>query len=275
MPPKAKSVVPEEEPTLSDLFKLLKSQSDSLANLTSDVNSIKVEVKKVDAIDSEVKSVKTLVLALTEENKELRSALKQKDEQLEQMQTHVNDLEVKLNDLEQHHRGWSARVHNIPLSPAEEKNPNSVIEKVYQLALRPVLEGAHAAGELPEVPAADQVLEVAHVLPGKQGHPKPIIMRFYNRNLRNLIFKHKKNAAPRATGTGRGAGGSGERTGRHLYPLFDDLTRLNYAKLKAIGQDSRVQACWSVGGQLRFKLHNSEEVKKVTSILDPVEKILR
>jgi uncharacterized protein YoxC len=275
MPPK-KIVVNEEEPTLGDLFKLMKSQSEQLTKLDNDVSSIKVEVKKVESIESDIKSIRTLVESLTNENKELRTAMKEKDEQLAQMQTTVNSLEDRLNNLEQHHRGWSARVHNIPLSPAEESCPSAVIEKVYNLAILPILEGAKRAGELPSVPSADQVLEVAHVLPGKQGHHKPIIMRFYNRNLRNLVFKHKKEAAPRSTGSGRGSGGAGqERTGRLLYPLYDDLTRANYMKMKAIGQDERVQACWTVGGQIRFKLHESEVVKKVGSILDPIDKILK
>ena len=276
MPPK-KGPPSEEEPTIGDLFKLMKAQSDQLTALTSEVSSIKLEVKKVDAIESEVKNIRTLMTALRDENKELREQLKSKDEQLEQLNAKINSLEEKQNNLEQHHRGWSARVHNIPLSPAEEASPDAVIEKVYNLALRPILEGALRAGELSSVPAADQVLEVAHVLPGKQGHPKPIIMRFYNRNLRNLIFKHKKESAPRATGSGRGGGASAGPgwTGRHLYPLYDDLTRTNYVKMKSISQDERVQACWSVGGQIHFRLVDSDVVKKVISIHDPIEKILR
>jgi uncharacterized protein YoxC len=275
MPPK-KNTGTEEEPTLGDLFKLLKSQSEQLTKLDSDVSTIKVEVKKVDTIESDIKNIRTLVESLTVENKELRTALKEKDEQLGQMQASVNSLEERLNNLEQHHRGWSARVHNIPLSPLEEANSTAVINKVYDLALRPILEGAMQAGELQELPSADQVLEVAHVLPGKQGYPKPIIMRFYNRNLRNLIFKHKRESAPRGTGPGRsGGGGASERTGRHLYPLYDDLTRANYMRMKTIGQDERVQACWSVGGQIRFRLQDSEAIRKVTSILDPLDKILR
>ena len=162
----------------------------------------------------------------------------------------------------------------------EEADPSTVIDKVYRLALLPILEGAVQDGELNEVPSADQVLEVAHVLPGKQGLPKPVIMRFYNRNLRNLVFKHKRDHAPRAAATGTGPRGGGgargtERPGKHLFPLYDDLTRINYAKMKAIGQNERVQACWSVRGQLRFKLLDSDTVRKVVSVFDPIDKILR
>ena len=45
--------------------------------------------------------------------------------------------------------------------------------------------------------------------------------------------------------------------------------------MRAISQDDRVLACWSVNGQLRFKLKESNVIKKVQSILDPLDVILR
>ena len=52
----------------------------------------------------------------------------------------------------------------------------------------------------------------------------------------------------------------GSRKG-YQYPLYDDLIyeviyEANLAKIKAIGQDERVQACWSVNGRVRFKVKN-------------------
>ena len=149
-----------------------------------------------------------------------------------------------------------------------------VIERVYRLALLPVLEGAVRAGKLREVPSVELVLELAHVLPGKPGLPKPIIMRFVNRNLRDLVFSLKKDHATREQPTSTREDGE-VRVGRFKFPLYDDLTKSNLAKMKAIGQDDRVLACWSVGGQIRYKLKNAEGVRKVTSVLDPLEKILK
>ena len=274
----------EEDPSLADLWRLITSQSEQLSNQSEQLTNI----------NSEMKSIKVLVEALRGENNELRAAIKLKDEQLKDMQSSVNSLEIKLNNLEQHHRGWGARVLNIPTTEAEEADPEAMKSKVYNLALRPLLEGAVSVGKLKEVPSAEQVLEVAHVLPGKPGLHKPIIMRFYNRNIRNLCFQLKKDFAEREPPRGPGgqqqqAGGtkskrsgeqeggssSGQGVGRYRYPLYDDLTKANLAKMRAIAQDERVLACWSVNGQLRFKLKESNVVKKVTSILDPVEVILR
>lgn len=276
----AAATMPEEEPTNADIFKLLKSQSEQLASLTS-------KMDKVEQIETEVKNIRTLMVSLSEENKQLRTALKEKDSQLSDMQDSLNTMESKINSLEQHHRGWGARVLNIPLTKEEEANPEATIEKVYRLALLPMLEGAHETGRLREIPTADQVLEVAHVLPGKAGQPKPIIMRFYNRNLRNLIFQMKRDFATREGPSGGGArngrsggGGDGAQVGsagggRFMYPLYDDLTQANLAKMRAISQDDRVQACWTVGGQIKFKLKNSDAVKKVSSIFDDLDVILK
>ena len=149
-PPKkaAASATTDQEPTNADIFRLLKSQSDQLATLTT-------KMDKVDQIENEVKNIKTLVVSLRDENKELRTALKEKDSQLEDMQASLNTMEAKLNSLEQHHRGWGARMLNIPLTKEEETDPEATIEKVYCLALLPMLEGAVETGKLRAVHTAD------------------------------------------------------------------------------------------------------------------------
>jgi hypothetical protein len=197
-----------------------------------------------------------------------------------------NSLEDRLNNLEQHHRGWGARILNIPLTPDEETDNNRVRDIVYNLALRPILEGAVAKNLLTKVPTADQLLETAHVLPGKAGQPKPIIMRFYNRNVRDACFVMKKHYAPRVEQSGGGRGGAArggeegaggfEGRGRYLYPLYEDLTRATFLKLRAITNDERVKACWSIKGQIRFVLHkNEKEVRRVQSLLTPLDDILK
>jgi hypothetical protein len=146
----------------------------------------------------------------------------------------------------------------------------------------------HLGGKIKSIPDADQVLEVAHVLPGKPGTHKPIIMRFYNRNMQNLVFQYKRDFAPReplGSGGAGAAGGGGargtgdglgrERWGRFQYPLYDDLTKVNLAKMHAISQNDRVQACWTVKGQIRLRLKDSPTVKKVNSVFDPIDKILK
>jgi len=205
-----------------------------------------------------------------------------------------NYLENRLHSLEQHHRGWSARVLNVPIPPEEENNNFKVRDIVYNVALCPILEGAVQKKIIPDFPTADQLLEMAHVLPGKAGQPKPIILRFFNRNMRDVIFRMKKLYAPRQNLNGRGGasgasgasgpsgasggggGGGDEERGRFLYPIYEDLTKTTFQKMRAISQDSRVKACWTVKGQIRFTLNRDvNEVKRVTSLLDSLDSILK
>jgi FtsZ-binding cell division protein ZapB len=270
-----------DDPT-SDLIKLMETRFDN----------VDAKLTKVEAIEAKVNTLEVLLKSLAAENKELRAELKAKNDQLADMQKTVNNQETRINHLDQHHRSWGARVLNVPLSQEEEHDPGAVINKVYDLVLLPILKGAKNAGKLSTIPSAEQVLEVAHPLPGKPGEHRPIIMRFYNRNLKAIIFRNKKEYAPRLSrtvradadgamgggaGVGDGAGAaaeSGDRRGRFCFPLYEDLTRQNLAKMRAIAADSRTQSCWTVNGVIKFKLVNSEVVRKVGSILDPLDMIL-
>jgi hypothetical protein len=114
------------------------------------------------------------------------------------------------------------------------------------------------------------------VLPSKKDGPKPIIARFYCWEIRALVFKMKKEFAPKEMAMdGRRQGNNNQQRPRYLYQIFDDLTRANFLKMKALGDDQRVEQCWAVNGQLRFKLVNSQEIKKVFSVFDPIDEILK
>jgi hypothetical protein len=227
-----------------------------------------------------------LLSDLKSENVQLKADARENERKLSEMNERNNHLEDRLNNLEQHHRGWGARILNVPLTPEEEADNNRVRDIVFNIALRPILEGAVAKNLLSKVPTADQLLETAHVLPGKAGQPKPIIMRFYNRNVRDVCFTLKKYYAPRveqsgggrdgaARGGDEGAGGF-EGRGRYLYPLYEDLTRATFLKMRAITNDERVKACWTIKGQIRFVLHkNEKDVRRVQSLLTPLDDILK
>jgi uncharacterized protein YoxC len=287
----------EEQSSDLSIQEMMRKMSGQLA----DINK---KLEKIDTIESDVRGLKILLNDVKHENKQLREEVKMKEKQLQDMNTRLNHQEDRLNSLEQHHRGWSARVLNIPLSQEEESDNIKVRDKVYNMALLPILRGAVSKHLLPGVPTAEQLLEVAHVLPGPAGQPKPVIMRFYNRHVRDVCFRLKKHFAPRmdrgtggggAGGGGAGGGGGGaaggggagagagdregggfEGRGRYLFPLYEDLTRSAFQKMRAIAKDSRVKACWTVKGQIKFTLVNKpEDVKRVSSLLDPLDDILK
>jgi len=257
-----------DEPSLADVVRLLKSHGEQLSAITTQVN-------KVDKIEAEVHDLKILIGSLRDENKDLRAQVKEKDKVICDMSQTINNMEEKINNIEQHHRGWGARILNVKVTDAEAADPVAMIDKFYTLALRPILEGAVLAGRLTSVPPASQVLEIAHVLPGKPGLLRPIIMRFYSRNIRSLCFQFKRDHAPRDPVGGDGGQEGSSRKGRFTYPLYDDLTKATLMKMRSINQDERVHACWTVNGRIHFRLKNSDAVRKVVSIQDSLDDILK
>jgi hypothetical protein len=254
-------------------------------------DNIDAKLAKIEVIETKVSNVEVLLKDLNQKNKTLNAELALKEKQLCDMQAAINQQEVRINHVDQYHQNWSAQVVNVPLTGEEEQDVDAVVQKVYNLVLLPILNGAKHAGQLRTIPTADQLLEVAHVLPGKPGNPKPIIMRFFSCTLKAICFRFMREYVPREpakTGrpatqsiggqeTGRAAGGgesSGANRGRYAFPLHEDLTRANLAKLKALSADPRTQSCWSINGVIKFKLVNSSDIRKVGSILNSQDTIL-
>ncbi len=244
-----------------------KQLEDIVAGLNVKLESMEKSLSALKDLPTKVSNLEGLLKDSNDKCKSLVETLDQRDKE-------VRALTLKLNSLEQHHRSWSVRVNSVPINEEDESNIRLVKERVYETALKPILEGAFEMGDITEVPTASQVLEFAHVLPSRdRSKPKTIIARFYSRELRGLVFRHKKAFAPREAATSS-AVPNRERPGRYCFPFFDDLTKTNFAKMRALATDPRVDACWSAGGSLRYKLKDSNTVRKVFDVLDSVNNIL-
>jgi len=234
---------------------------------TADLAERLEEIQKtLSSYDKRFDKLENLLAESQKENKELRKTLQDRDAE-------VLRLNQKLNDLEQYGRSWSIRVLNLPIPSKDSTDPLSVMEHVHAKVLTPIFKGAVEKGLLTSIPPALEVLETAHILPSKPNSTPAIICRFYSRNMRALVFRLKKECAPRLPGTsGNGAGAKGN--GPFRFPIFEDLTRANFFKMRAISKHDSVLSCWSVSGSLRFRLKDSDQVKKVSNIYDSVENIV-
>jgi len=170
-------------------------------------------------------------------------------------------LKNQLNTLEQYQRNYSVRINNIQLPDAISNDPFKVRDYVFDHAIVPVLRGAVADGALLTLPTAEQTLEVAHQLPGRDDRPKPIIARFLNRNFRALVMQLKKKYATRDPTNNR----------RQAYTIFEDLTRDSFALFKKLLNDERTESVWSIRGQIRYKLTGNDLVKKVDNVYLPFD----
>lgn len=236
--------------TLEELKKLVGEYSNRFDRL----EGLLEEYKK------EVKSLKTEV-------KELKKTLNERDQELYR-------YKERQNEQEQYIRGWSIRILNMAVPEDEANEPEKVMQHVYNRLLLPIFRGAKERGLLHAIPTAEAVLETAHILPAKEGAVPAIISRFYSRNIRAMIFRLRKECAPRQEQE-QPARGERPRPGRFQFPFYEDLTRPNFLKLRALAQHEKVQACWSVNGAIKFRLKDSDTVRKVKSVFATVDDIIK
>ena len=211
---------------------------------------------KISGLAEKLESIENTLRAVTKE-KETLSA------KVEEQAWEILELKNSLNDREQYARSWSMRCLNIPVPSDKETNTRIVMQCVYDSLLSPILEGAKAAGTIPSVPGCEELLETAHILPGKAGH-KPSICRFFSRYWRNLVFRNRKAFAPKETG----------RQGRMRYPFFEDLTKANFKMLAGLKLQEDVVAAWTVNGSIRFRVKDNDKVFRVSSINETMEDIV-
>jgi hypothetical protein len=232
--------------------------SSQLAELFRIVNSYAHRFDKLEGMLAEAKK----------ENVALKKTVEDRDKEI----TRLNE---KLNDLEQYGRLWSVRILDLEL-PKEDLNiPERVMVHVYRKALLPILQGAKDKGLINSIPAVEELLETAHILPAKPDTVNPIIARFYTRNIRNMVLRLKRDHAPRHSPDSRPSRGEFLRPGKFLYPIYEDLTRVNFHKMRALAQHEHVESCWTVNGALKYKLKNNTNIFRVKSVFMSVEDILK
>ena len=148
-----------------------KSLAEVVRETAEKPTQITSKLEKLNRMEQTMDKIKT-------ENRQLRAALTAKEGEIQSL-----------------NHGSRIRVLNVPLTNDEEKNNGAVADKLYNLVLLPLLNGALESRAIDTIPSRDQLIEKAHILPGKQGEHKPIIARFYNRELRSVCFQHKKEYA--------------------------------------------------------------------------------
>jgi hypothetical protein len=225
--------------------------------------------EKLTELMDEVRSLSEALKTVKRENEQLKNTVsKQADE--------IAELRNDLNDRELHARSWSIRVLNLPIPAGRESDNKTVMETVYREMVVPILEGAKASGEIQEIPPCHNIIEVAHILPGKNSN-KPVIVRFFSRYWRSLLFRFRRDHAPREGPTTDAAGGgpaASRRPPKMRFPFYEDLTRATFKQLMRIQQHEEVVSAWTVSGVIRFKVKNKESVYKVTCVYDTVEDLV-
>jgi len=219
---------------------------ETLATMTTQLATLLASSKNTE---TKVTNLENMLKKSQEENAELKAHIKEQEHE-------IRDLKTNLNNLEQHHRANSVRINKLVIA-GDDSDIVNVREQVYNQVLLPIFQGLVQNGKRSTVPTAEQLIEMCHVLPGREDRPRPIICRLHSRFHKTEIMLNKREYLPKVGVSESGAAARGGKPPPLKYVVVDDLTRLNYVKMRELAADERVLACWSVGGQLRLRLRDN------------------
>ncbi len=142
---------------------------------------------KVEEISSKIQSLST-------ENAALRQDIAARDAKIDQLTSHVNKLD-------QASRATSLRILGLPITSA---TPSSAVPEIaYKEVIVPCIEAAIANGDISAQLSAfplHLIVSNAFALPAKKDQPScPVILKLSSELIRNIIFRHKKDALSKFT----------------------------------------------------------------------------
>ena len=242
-----------------------KETNDLLRKLQEESKSNFQTLKKlIEDQKSEIKRLNTMVLEKDKKIVKLEDDLNQAKKQI-QNGLHERELRDRMN---------SVRIFGLKLD-GEPTNVGNVLENVYSKLIFPILDQAVTAGDIDAVPPCHALLEYGHILPSKKADSPttpPIIVRFFSRHYRYLVFKHKRSylhpnpvppsrppqtrsSANSAAATPAVAFSSPERS-----PIYinEDLTSATFKKMKDMIEDKQTYSkVWTVNGRIKFVLKSA------------------
>lgn len=214
---------------------------------TSIPDLYEVLMKKLDLIQTKVEvldKLKETVAVLETENAKLKEE--------------IQDLRKKDNEREQYARNSSVRIYGVKLAEQDRTNPFKVMEQVHNSLLRPILQLAVDAGEIPCVPTPLELLETAHILPAnKSSTTIPVIARFKSRPFRSLVFKYKRQYFMK----------NKDKT----TSISEDLTRATYNRMQTMKNLEEVERVWTLNGVIKYILKKKKD--KTLSLRSPYDEM--
>jgi protein subunit release factor A len=126
------------------------SSDESVANVDK-LDEILAKLAGLDSITSKLTNMESMLSTMQKENMMLKQTISKQD-------TMITELKERVNSLEQHGRSFSVRVNNLPLDANEERDPPTVIKKVYNAVFLPILQGAAAQQAISSVPSCFEMI---------------------------------------------------------------------------------------------------------------------
>ena len=157
----------------------------------------------------------------------------------------VSNLELQMNQQEQHDRSGNVKIFGLPL-----KSPNNAFNcgtEVFK-ALLPILKLAVDANSdflsMPTKPC--EVIAIAHTSNSKNASQPTIHVRFTTKSWKSAVMAYKKEYFQSKPAS--------------VFSIADDLTALNLRLIKSLKARDNVSAVWFSNSRVKFKKANSERI---------------
>jgi hypothetical protein len=118
------------------------------------------------------------------------------------------------------------------------------------------------------VPDKNFLLDNAFLIPPKKGPSPAAIVKLSSQNVRNLVFRFKKDALPKELHLV-----SGKEWCK--FAIIEDLSPGNHALLRSFTEDRCGMSVWSYNSQIKFKLVNSDTIYRAKSTSDTVDTVVK
>jgi chaperonin cofactor prefoldin len=222
----------------------LKQQTDHMNDLfTNHSKSTKADLREIKTSQAFLSSKFDELVGTLNEVKAVNSQLR-KDNEL--LQTRVNNLdkqcaesEAAIESLRQYSRRDTLEFHGIPL--IEGEITNAIVVEVAKLAV-------------PDRDFSEAMLSISHRLPTRSGNVPPIIAKFVQREVRDVIYRNRKNLRSKSTEN------LGYETHNNIY-INESLTaksRAIFTEAKKFRNEHNFKFIWTKNGHVHLKKNDSQ-----------------
>lgn len=187
-------------------------------------------VKRIEVVEGQVLEIENKTNKVDKDVKVLQGKTSRHQTNITELEKRIQTLEREQNDSQQYSRRWNLRVYRVP--EARSESMDDCIKKVCGIFIDYV-----------GVQVNPENIEAAH-RSGKPGtRPRPILVRFFDRKIRDEVLRNRKKLKNKG------------------YVIDEDLTFANYQLLKKASAHTATMSVWSSNGKILAKLKNGRVIK--------------
>lgn len=222
------------------VLEYLKDRIDGVSTSIEFINA------KFEEHKNELTGVKVECERLRSENKELK-------EMVADLKNQANGAKSRIEESEQYSRRNNIEVIGIPETPNED--PNLIVKKI---------------GEVIGIPIEERDLDDCHRVPTQRQGPKPLIIRFVSRKLRNKVITKSKEKRLKSKDLVPGPGNADRPIFFNDHLIMERKKVLS--EVKARQAELRIKFVWTHHGTIfarkaegsqAYKIHDAVDIEKV------------